>query len=110
MSQAYRQSRGFHPIGAAARRRSAEGRRAQTGPGSPVHGLLQHCAANIPARGLATARCRGCAAARAARAVGRLAPDFCAGSTGVDASSDRPLASLGDLVVGLGVGVGDCVR
>ena len=109
MSQAHRQSRGFHPIRAAARRRPAEGRRAQTGPGAPVHGLLQHCAANVSARRLAGALRRGCPAGPSARAVGRPATYFCAGSTGVDVPSDRPPAFLGDLGVGLGAGVGDCV-
>ena len=109
MPQAHRQSRGFCHVREAAKRRSAKGRCGQTGPGAPVYGLLRHCAANVPARELAGALRRECAATPAAWAVGRPAPDFCAGSTGVDASSDRPPASLGNLGVGLGVGVGGCV-
>ena len=109
MSQAHRKSQGFHPIRAAARRRPAEGRRAHAGPVEPVHGRPQHCTAYVPARGLAGALRRGYTATPAARAVGRLAPDFCAGSTGVDVPSDRPPASLGDLEVGLGAEAGDCV-
>ena len=109
MSKGHRHGRDLHPVRAAAGRRRAEGRRAQTSPGAPLCSRLRSCEANVPACGLAETPRRICAATPAARAVGRPATYFCAGSTGVDASSDRPPASLGDLGVGLGAGVGDCV-
>ena len=60
MSQAHRQSRGFHPIRAAARRWLAEGCCAHAGPGALVRGRQMSCTADVPTFGLARAPCRVC--------------------------------------------------
>ena len=68
MSQAPRQSRGLHPIRAAARRWRADTRRGHTGPGALVRDRLLSCAADAPAFGLAGALSPVCAAVPAAKA------------------------------------------
>ena len=62
MSQTHRQSRGLHPIRAAAKRWRAEIRRAHTGLGALARGRLLFCAAGAPAFGLAGGLGRVCAA------------------------------------------------
>ena len=93
MSQAPRQSRGLHPIRAAARRWRSEIRRAHIGLGAPVRGLV--CAAGALAFGLTGALSPVCAAIPPAKAGGRPASGCCAGTTGDPVSSDRTPASLG---------------
>ena len=109
MSQTPRQSRGLHPIRAAAGRWRAEIRRAHTGLGTLGRGRLQSCAAGVPTCGLAGALGRVCAAIPAAKAGGRSASGCCDSSAGGPVASDQAPASLGARGVSLGIGIGACI-
>ena len=106
MSQASRQSRGLHPIRAAASRWRAEIPRAHTGPGALVRDCLLSCAAGVPTYVLARALGRVCAAIPAAKAGGRSVRGCCDSSAGGPVSSNRAPASLGVRGVSLGTGIG----
>ena len=95
MSQAPRQSRVLHPIGAAAGRRRAGRQRAHTGPGAPARGRLLPCEAGAPAFGLAGALSAVWAAIPAAKAGGRSVRGCCDSSADGQFSSLRAEASLG---------------
>ena len=105
MSQARRQSRGFHSIRAASSVWRGETRRGHTGPGAPVRGRLQSCAVGAPAFGLAGALGRVYSAVSAAKTVGRPAPGCCdrSGGGAVHLTGLRPhLAPGGSLCIGIG--------
>ena len=107
MSKGHRHGRDLHPVRAAAGRWRAEGRRAQTGPGAPVHGCRLSYAADAPASGwLEATPC--------------MRPDSCC--TGWEQADAGLLRQPPATVVihsgsgttwlqgvGLGAGVGDCV-